>query len=111
MELGLRHAAELLAAFIADHGAGDFAFLEGGGLDGGVGFVCVGGGGNFVEGFVLVVFEPLEGALYYCFKSVLWIYRSGKADLHPPVFLTAISARAFSKPMSMSTSKSPAMML
>jgi hypothetical protein len=56
MELSLCHASELPAAFIADHAAGDFTFLEWRRLDGGVGLVIFRGGGDFFEGFVLVVF-------------------------------------------------------
>lgn len=64
MELGLRHASELLAAFIADHGACNFTFLQWGGLDGGVCLVIVLCAGDLVEGFVLVVLQPLESSLY-----------------------------------------------
>jgi hypothetical protein len=59
MEFRLRHAAEFLAAFIADHRACDFTFFESGWLDGGVCFVVFGVVSDFVEGFVLVIFEPL----------------------------------------------------
>jgi hypothetical protein len=65
MELGLRHASELLAAFIADHGACDFTFFQWGGLDGGVSLIIVLCAGDLVEGFVLVVLQPLESSLYY----------------------------------------------
>jgi hypothetical protein len=73
MELRLRHASELLPTFIAYHALCNFAFLEGLGLDGGVGFcICRRcGRGEFLKWFVLVVFEPLESSLYYDYTSDL----------------------------------------
>jgi hypothetical protein len=71
MEFRLRHASELLAALIAYHRSSDFAFLERGGLDRGVCLICVVCTGDFIEGLVLVVLEPLESSLYCGFVSAL----------------------------------------
>jgi len=62
MELGLLHASEFLAALVADHALRYLSILECRRFDGGVGLVVV--TGDLVEGFVLIVLEPLEVVLY-----------------------------------------------
>jgi hypothetical protein len=107
MELSLSHASEFLPAFIAHHAPRNLTFFKWCRLYAGICFFVRGrGAGDFFEGFVLVIFEPLESSLYCRYASALKPCKLEDKYLQPPVFLTAISARTFSKPMSMSNSKS-----
>lgn len=112
--------AKLLAAVIADEGAG-LARLELSNLGFGLGLVIVLGlirlrRLNLLDALVLVVFQPLQSTLN-CLRHgrdrVSWgqhARRRAGEDVRPPLFLTASSARALSKPMSARTSRSDGML-
>lgn len=102
MELSLRDASKLLPAVVAFHGLRDLAVLESGRFDAGVCF----GVRDFLQGFILVVLEPLESALHCRRVRIKDNMKLEGSGIQPPLFLTAISARAFSKPISKSCSKS-----
>lgn len=101
MKLSLRHASELLATVIAFHRLRYLSILQCRGIDV---RICL-RIGDFLERLVLVGLQPLECTLNCMQVSTSSMLLKVKY-VRPPVFLTAISARTFSNPISKSCSKS-----